>query len=597
MVDLRQISIYGKGGIGKSTLCTNLAVCLAEMGRNVMLVGCSPKADSAYNLLGRMCEPTILDNMRKKGANSNVVDECLQVGYKGIICAEAGGPEPATGCAGRGVFHALQLLKRHRVYERHAVDFVLYDVIADVVCGGFAQPMKDGYASEVFIVTSGELMSLYAANNICTAVVTLNESQKTDVKVGGLIHNMRGVQGERELMAEFGAMIGVPVVANIPRTSLVQAAEESKVTVMQRFPDSAIAEAFWECAAGILEPTGVLPHPLVVGTSVDRISKLLARHQVPSDGLVATNQIPPSFPSAPTAEAAIDGNDSGRRELEIEVPRKIAIYGKGGIGKSTIASNLSVVMSEMGERVMQVGCDPKRDSVALLTHRRIPTILEVIDSGGTTDHEFTIEDLDEAIVRGYRGVLCAESGGPRPGAGCAGQGVMVALESLEKLQVFQRYDISLALFDILGDAICGGFAQPMRGGFCREIYVVANGEPLSLLATNNMLKAVKRLAGEGYGIGVAGIVNNQRGVPNEKEIVETFALRVGVPVAAHVPHSATVQSAEAQGKTVIEAEPQSDQAAVYRQLAQNMLANHTINVPKPMAGMDEIIDSVGALLT
>jgi nitrogenase iron protein NifH len=131
----------------------------------------------------------------------------------------------------------------------------------------------------------------------------------------------------------------------------------------------------------------------------------------------------------------------------------------------------------------------------------------------------------------------------------------------------------------------------MRGGFCREIYIVANGEAPSLLAANNMLKAVTRLAGEGYGIGVAGIVSNQRGVPNEEGIVENFARRVGVPVAAHIPQSATVRYAEAKGKTVLEAYPESDQTAVYRQLAQRMLANNAIYVPKPLAGMDEIIDS------
>ncbi|MBI3014354.1 MAG: hypothetical protein HYY65_04690 [Candidatus Tectomicrobia bacterium] len=278
---MRQISIYGKGGVGKSTVASNTSVALAEMGRRVMQMGCSPKADSTYLLLGHMCHPTVLDQVRAKGYRKpEYIDECLQIGHKGIVCAEAGGPEPALGCAGRGVLLVLELLRKYRLPEKHEVDFLVFDVIADVVCGGFAQPIRRGYAKETYIVTSGELMALYAANNICNAVKTMNELKGAQVFVGGLINNMRGVPGELELVREFGEIIGVPVVANIPHSDLMQRAETQKKTLVENFPDSAEAQEFRSFAQQILEPRGIIPQPLDPKDSISVIRDLLRKYQV-----------------------------------------------------------------------------------------------------------------------------------------------------------------------------------------------------------------------------------------------------------------------------------------------------------------------------
>ncbi|KPJ60098.1 MAG: hypothetical protein AMJ46_08305 [Latescibacteria bacterium DG_63] len=277
---MRQISIYGKGGVGKSTVASNLSAALAEEGLKVMQVGCSPKTDSTYLLLGTVCEPTILNQIRAKGNREQYISECLREGYKGVICAESGGPEPAQGCAGRGVLLSLDLLRKHKLLQKFKIEFVVYDVIADVVCGGFAQPMRRGFASEVYIVTSGELMSLYSMNNICYAVRTMNELKGVDVKVGGIINNMRGISQEKELVEEFCNLIKAPVVTNIPRSDLIQEAALERQTVIQHSPDSDVAKKFRELAQFVKEPKGVYPEPIDPKESIRVIFELLRKYQV-----------------------------------------------------------------------------------------------------------------------------------------------------------------------------------------------------------------------------------------------------------------------------------------------------------------------------
>jgi nitrogenase iron protein NifH len=289
---------------------------------------------------------------------------------------------------------------------------------------------------------------------------------------------------------------------------------------------------------------------------------------------------------------------SNRIQLKKERPKIVAIYGKAGIGKSTISSNVSAALSQMGLRVAQIGCDPKRDSVALLCHRIVPTVLEQLraeqEEGEVT---LTEEALSKVIFKGYNDILCIESGGPRPGIGCGGRGVLLALDILSKFEVLKKYNIDIAILDVLGDVVCGGFSQPMRAGYAREIYIVVCGEPLTLYITNNILRAVKRVRREGAPCGVAGLINNQRGVPYEREIVERFAEAVKVPVIEHVPRSPLIQEGEAKGMTVIEAFPDSEMAKVFRELAMKIKDNEYVYDPSPLPrGLEDVIDMVRDLL-
>ena len=274
--EVRQIAIYGKGSIGKSTIASNISLALIEMGHKVMQIGCSPKADSTVLLTGGdITEKDILSTTRETGAEEDVVLSCVQEGYKGVLCAESGGPEPGAGCAGRGVALALACLNQFKVYDKFEVDFVIYDAIADVVCGGFGQPMKAGYAREVYLVTSGEMMSIYSANNICVAVKTVAESG-ADTRIGGLICNLRGVASEVPLLEEFAKRISVPIMGFIPRSEIIQQAEAQGGTVMQFFPDSDIANLYRGLAKKIVENPGkFVPTPI----TLEDIKELGKKHQ------------------------------------------------------------------------------------------------------------------------------------------------------------------------------------------------------------------------------------------------------------------------------------------------------------------------------
>lgn len=265
--------------------------------------------------------------------------------------------------------------------------------------------------------------------------------------------------------------------------------------------------------------------------------------------------------------------------------RMIAIYGKAGIGKSTVSSNLSAALSHMGEKVMQVGCDPKRDSIATLCGRLMPTLLDQT----IKNPNLSEEAIEQVIFTGYNRILGVECGGPKPGRGCAGKGVDLALKYLDQYHIFQKHNVTFVIFDVLGDVVCGGFAQPMRSGYAKEMYQVVCGEVLTLYQANNIFTAVKRLHDLGVEVGIAGLINNMRGVSREGEIVEEFGKAIGVPILHHIPRSKTVQDAEFQGKTVIEAYPDSDQAEVYRQMAQKILANRdkATHIPKNIS-MDDI---------
>src|SRR6266542_356020 len=221
---MRKVAIYGKGGIGKSTTTQNTVAALAEMGKRVLVVGCDPKADSTRLLLGGLAQKTVLDTLREEGEDIEL-DDVVKLGFRGARCVESGGPEPGVGCAGRGIITSINLLEQLGAYndEQFETDYVFYDVLGDVVCGGFAMPMREGKAQEIYIVCSGEMMAMYAANHISKGI--LKFAKTGAVRLGGLICNARKVDNEREMVEEFAKKLGTQMIHFVPRDNEVQRAE------------------------------------------------------------------------------------------------------------------------------------------------------------------------------------------------------------------------------------------------------------------------------------------------------------------------------------------------------------------------------------
>ena len=246
-----KLAIYGKGGIGKSTMTANLSAAFASLGKKVIQIGCDPKADSTINLLGGRAQQPVMDYIRDHGDDIASIDEISETGYGDILCIETGGPTPGLGCAGRGIIATFNLLEELELFETVKPDVVMYDVLGDVVCGGFAAPIREGYAEHVLIVTSGEKMALYAANNICSAVENFADRGYADV--AGIILNRRNIPGEEEKVKSFAAEKGLEIIGDIPRSEEINHFEEQGMTVIEGDPDLPISRKFKELAERLLE--------------------------------------------------------------------------------------------------------------------------------------------------------------------------------------------------------------------------------------------------------------------------------------------------------------------------------------------------------
>ncbi|KAB2934900.1 MAG: nitrogenase iron protein [Leptonema illini] len=270
---MRQIAIYGKGGIGKSTTTQNTVAGLAEMGKKVMIVGCDPKADSTRLILHAKAQTTVMDMARDHGGVEELeLDQVMLEGYGGIRCTESGGPEPGVGCAGRGVITAINFLEENGAYTED-LDFVFYDVLGDVVCGGFAMPMREKKAQEIYIVTSGEMMAMYAANNICKGIVKYAVSG--GIRLGGLICNSRKVDREYDLIQALADKLGTQMIHFVPRDNIVQRAELKRMTVIEHDPQAAQADEYRALARKIAENTNfVVPTPM----TMDELEELLVTY-------------------------------------------------------------------------------------------------------------------------------------------------------------------------------------------------------------------------------------------------------------------------------------------------------------------------------
>ncbi|MFH1152671.1 MAG: nitrogenase iron protein [Pseudomonadota bacterium] len=270
---MRKIAIYGKGGIGKSTTTQNTVAGLAEAGKKIMVVGCDPKSDSTRLLLGGLAQRTVLDTLREEGEDV-MLEDVRKVGFGSILCTESGGPEPGVGCAGRGIITSINLLEQLGAYAGDQnLDYVFYDVLGDVVCGGFAMPIREGKAEEIYIVVSGEMMAMYAANNICKGIVKF--ANAGGVRLGGLICNSRNVDNEREMIEVLAEKLGTQMIHFVPRDNMVQRAEINRKTVIEYAPDHAQADEYRTLAKKIdANEKFVIPTPLPMA----ELEALLIKH-------------------------------------------------------------------------------------------------------------------------------------------------------------------------------------------------------------------------------------------------------------------------------------------------------------------------------
>jgi nitrogenase iron protein NifH len=255
--------------------------------------------------------------------------------------------------------------------------------------------------------------------------------------------------------------------------------------------------------------------------------------------------------------------------------KQIAIYGKGGIGKSTTTSNISAALSKAGYKVMQFGCDPKSDSTNTLRGGRyIPTVLDAM-------REKSVVNAADVIFEGFNGIYCVEAGGPAPGVGCAGRGIITAVELFNRQRVYESLDLDFVVYDVLGDVVCGGFAMPIREGIAEHVFTITSADFMAVYAANNLFKGIQKYSGAGGAL-LGGIIANSINKPYHKEVVDDFAARTKTNVVDYIPRSTTVTRSELRGKTVIEDAPDSAQAKIYTRLAEKIAAHEISYAPSPL---------------
>jgi nitrogenase iron protein NifH len=266
----------------------------------------------------------------------------------------------------------------------------------------------------------------------------------------------------------------------------------------------------------------------------------------------------------------MQGEDMAGKEI-----KQIAIYGKGGIGKSTTTSNLSAALSDMGYKVMQFGCDPKADSTNTLRDGSyIPTVLDLLRDKGKVD-------AHEAIFEGYNGIYCVEAGGPAPGVGCAGRGIITAVQLLKQQNIFEELDLDYVIYDVLGDVVCGGFAVPIREGIAKHVFTVSSSDFMAIYAANNLFRGIQKYSNSGGAL-LGGVIANSVTSEYQRSIIDDFAAQTNTQVMQYVPRSITVTRSELSGKTTIEDAPHSEQAKVYRELAKRVDAHTESATPSPL---------------
>ncbi|MCW2318410.1 nitrogenase iron protein NifH [Rhodoblastus acidophilus] len=255
--------------------------------------------------------------------------------------------------------------------------------------------------------------------------------------------------------------------------------------------------------------------------------------------------------------------------------KQIAIYGKGGIGKSTTTSNISAALAEAGYKVMQFGCDPKADSTNTLRGGEyIPTVLDLLHANARVN-------AYEAIFEGFGGIYCVEAGGPQPGVGCAGRGIISAVQLLKQQDVFEALDLDVVIYDVLGDVVCGGFAVPVREGIAEHVFTVSSSDFMAIYAANNLFKGIQTYSNKGGAL-LGGVIANSINTDFHRDIIDDFVARTHTQVVEYVPRSLSVTQAELQGKTTIEAAPKSEQADVYRRLAKRIVEHTESKTPTPL---------------